>query len=75
MLTRAQRLGAPPSFFAGTSLLFFCLEFYFGNISNGLATGSIELLNLKKGSWTHNPLFSYLVTSMIDLGPDGWHLN
>ena len=39
------------------------------------ATGSIELLNLKMGSWTHNPLFNYLVTSMIDLGPQCWHLN
>ena len=56
MLARAQRLGTAPSFFAGTSLPFFCLEFYFGNISNGLATGSIELLNLKMGSWTYNPL-------------------
>ena len=35
VLTRAQRLRTAPSFFAGTSLPFFCLKFYFGNISNG----------------------------------------
>ena len=79
VLTRAQRMGTPPSFFAGTSLPFFCLEFYFGNISNGFPKFSHQLywvVEFEVGVIDlPAPNSSYLVTSMIDLGPQCWHLN
>ena len=79
VLTRTQRLGTAPSFFACTSLPFFCLEFYFGNASNGFPKFShwfYWVVEFEDGVMDLQAShFNYLVTSMLDMGSHGWHLN